>query len=91
MILIFQSFLENALEEKSNECIFLTEESNIKLTDAEGKIISLTRELDSIKSELKSNGEKLNLEQKRFSNLNENLREELDQALVQSMFCLIMK
>lgn len=80
-----QSFLENALEEKSNECLFLTEESNLKLVDAEGKIISLTRELDSIKVELKSNGEKLSLEQKRYSNLNENLKEELDQALVTSI------
>ena len=53
----------------------------VKLVEAEEKISTLTRELDSVKSDLKSNSEKMNLEQKRFGTVSGSLKEELDEAL----------
>ena len=41
---------------------------------------SLSRELESVKSELKTNSEKMNFDQKKFGTVNETLKEQLDQA-----------
>ena len=41
---------------------------------------SLGRELESVKSELKSNCEKMSFDQKKFGTVNETLKEQLDQA-----------
>ena len=51
------------------------------MSDADEKIVSLSQELDTLKSELKSSSEKISLEQKRFGNANENLKDELNTAL----------
>ena len=52
----------------------------VKLVEAEEKITSLGHELDSVKSELKTNCEKMNFDQKKFGTVNETLKEQLDQA-----------
>ena len=51
------------------------------MSDADEKIVSLSQELDTLKSELKSSSEKISLEQKRFGSANENLKDELNTAL----------
>ena len=53
----------------------------VKLSDADEKIVSLSQELDALKSELKSSSEKISLEQKRLGSANENLKDELNTAL----------
>ena len=51
------------------------------MSEADDKIVSLSQELDTLKSELKSSSEKISLEQKRFGSANENLKDELNTAL----------
>jgi len=65
----------------TNEFIKLPIFEQVKLTDAEEKIIKLTQELDSLKSDLKSSSEKIGLEQKRFETVSGSLKDDLDQAL----------
>jgi hypothetical protein len=52
----------------------------VKLVEAEEKMIGLSRELDSLKSELKTNSEKMSFDQKKFGTLNETLKDHLDKA-----------
>ena len=52
----------------------------VKLVEADEKMTSLSRELESVKSELKSNSEKMNFDQKKFGAVNETLKEQIDQA-----------
>ena len=70
------------------------------MSDADEKIVSLSQELDALKSELKSSSEKISLEQKRFGSANENLKDELNTALEKieivssnflSLFCVLEK
>ena len=70
------------------------------MSDADEKIVSLSQELDTLKSELKSSSEKISLEQKRFGSANENLKDELNTALEKieivssnflSLFCVLEK
>ena len=53
----------------------------MKLVEAEEKISSLSHELESIKSDLKSSSDKMSFEQKRFGTMNESLKEQLDKAM----------
>jgi len=53
----------------------------VKLIEAEEKITSLSQELESIKSDLKSSSDKMSFEQKRFGTMNESLKEQLDNAM----------
>ena len=71
-----------------NETLLIFDQ--VKLVEAEEKISTLTRELDSVKSDLKSNSEKMNLEQKRFGTVSGSLKEELDEALekIEKVICL---
>ena len=55
-------------------------EFQVKLVEADEKMTSLSRELESVKSELKTNSEKMNFDQKKFGTVNETLKEQLDQA-----------
>ena len=60
---------------------FTSNFEQVKLTDAEAKIIKLTQDLDSLKSDLKSSSEKIGLEQKRFETVSGSLKDDLDKAL----------
>ena len=60
---------------------FTSNFEQVKLTDAEEKIIKLTQDLDSLKSDLRSSSEKIGLEQKRFETVSGSLKDDLDKAL----------